>query len=69
MRKPSRSLLILVGSLVSLVLSLHFGLTAHTVDDGYGLHVTSITDWGRVALTLVFGAVGCSGLASLLRKP
>ena len=69
MKKPSRPLLILASSLVSLVLSLHFGLTAHTVDQGYGLHVTSITDWGRVALTLVFGAVGCLGLASMLRKP
>ena len=69
MKKPSRSTLVLVGSLVSLALALHFGLTAHSMlDDVYGNPNRSITDWGKVALTLVFGFAAGLGLASLLRK-
>ena len=66
MKKPSRTTLTFVGSLMSLVLSLHFGLTAHMTQDFYPNSL--ITDWGKVTLALVFGAVGCVGLASVLRK-
>ena len=61
-------MVVLIGSLASLALALHFGLTAHTMQDRERYDV-SITDWGKVALTLVFGAAGCLGLASLSRKP
>ena len=70
MKKPSRHTLILVGSLASLALSLYFGLTATTTLYMLGGFTSRHwTDWGRVALTPVFGFAGCVGLMSLLRKP
>lgn len=69
--KRSKPSLILICSLVSLALALYFGLTAHMVNAvgyGYSAHDQSITDWGKVALTLVFGSAGCLGLASILKK-
>lgn len=68
MRKPSRSMLVLAISLASFALALYFGLTAHTMQNNYNGDIMSINDWGKVALTLVFGLVGGLGLATLLRK-
>ena len=65
---------IVAGSVVSLALALYFGLTAsgytkHPYGDYGGSYLIGFTDWGRVALTLVFGTLGLSGLLHLLRKP
>lgn len=68
MSMRSRLILVLAGSLVSLAMALYFGLTAHTMLGNYPYPDKSITDWGKVALTLVFGLGGCLGLASVLRK-
>jgi hypothetical protein len=63
-----RTLLILIGSLACLALAAYSGLTAHgTLDRGYHGDLP-YTDWGRVALTLVFGASGALGLWHCLRK-
>jgi hypothetical protein len=66
MKKSVRTTLILGGSLASLALSLYFGLNTHA-KDLMGMP-TDATDWGRVALALVFGSVGCVGIAALLRQ-
>lgn len=74
MNMPSRTRVIIVGLLVSLALALYFGLTAsgytkHPHGDYGGFYLVGFTDWGRVALTLIFGSLGLSGLLFLLRKP
>lgn len=74
MKMSTRNRAVIIGSAVSLALALYFGLTAsgythHPRNDDIGFYLVGFTDWGRVALTLVFGALGLSGLLSLLRKP
>lgn len=69
MKKPSRPTLILTGSLAGFALALYFGLAAHWQRcNAYGeCHL--VTDWGKVALSLVSGSGGCVGLGALLRRP
>lgn len=73
MKMPSRTNVIVIGSVVSLALALYFGLTSNGYLQRYDEFrfpngIIRFTDWGRVALTLVFGSLGMSGLLSLLRK-
>jgi hypothetical protein len=70
MKKPSRHTFILATSLASFGLALYFGLTAHWQRCNYvGLCAGFVTDWGKVALSLVSGSAGCVGLGAVLRKP
>ena len=59
--------LVLGGSVVCLILAVHFGLTANaTYDNGH--EDRPYTDWGRVALTLIFGFFSAVGVVHCLRK-
>lgn len=59
--------IVIIVSLTSLAIALYFGLTT-TVEQYNYPNTKLVTDWGRVALTLVFGFGGCMGLLSALRK-
>lgn len=63
---------ILIVSLICAVLALYFGLDSRSSYLGgeglYGPRTVYFTDWGKVALTLVFGGGACIGFAALLRK-
>ncbi len=65
-----RTSLVSIGTLACLALSVYFGFASQQSHgmDGYGRPMDAVTNWGFVALTLVFGACGVVGLSHLVRK-
>jgi len=62
-------LLVALLAVVAILLSLYFGLTSLvTESSGRGLDTRHYTDWGRVALSLVFGIGGVGASLHLLRR-
>jgi len=64
-------LLVALLAVVAILLSLYFGLTSLvTESSGRGLDAEyrHYTDWGRVALSLVFGIGGVGASLHLLRR-
>ncbi len=59
-----------IGGIVCLAMALYFGLNAtrRVPSDVYGNERAAVTDWGRVALTLVFGFAGVGALWAGMRK-
>jgi hypothetical protein len=64
-KRISKSSLIVICSLVSLALAMYFGSTSSLVIFGGRAYDT---DWGKLALTIIFGISGCLGLASIFWK-
>ncbi|WP_199041290.1 MULTISPECIES: hypothetical protein [unclassified Dyella] len=66
-----RNKLLIAGGLLSLILATACGLTATrivVVDTSYTTRNMPVTDWGKVALTLVFGVAGIGAISHGLRK-
>lgn len=67
MSKGTRQITAVVGVL-AVLLSVHFGLTSQIVEPGAGYDSpVHYTNWGKVALSLVFGIGGVGALLALLR--
>ncbi len=61
--------LLVIGGVVCLAQALYFGLNAtrSVGSDLYG-NRTDVTDWGKVALTVVFGFAGIGAVRAGIRK-